>query len=117
MDGVDRPVRAGVPGNTSVWLLYGCIAVQSGFYAVNNPARSAMVPRLLDRELISAAAALNMASANLGMTLGPVLGALAVGWGGFAVAYGVDVVTFAAAYYALLRMPPMPPWTTARAPG
>ncbi len=43
------------------------------------------------------------------MTLGPVLGALAVGWGGFAVAYGVDVVTFAAAYYALLRMPPMPP--------
>ena len=96
-------------GNTSVWVLYGCIAVQSGFYAVNNPARSAMVPRLLDRELISAAAALNMASANLGMTLGPVLGALVVGWGGFAVAYGVDVVTFAAAYYALLRMPPMPP--------
>ena len=96
-------------GNTSVWLLYSCIAVQSGFYAVNNPARSAMVPRLLDRELISAAAALNMASANLGMTLGPVLGALAVGWGGFAVAYGVDVVTFAAAYYALLRLPPMPP--------
>ena len=36
-------------GNTSVWLLYGCIAVQSGFYAVNNPARSAMVPRLLDK--------------------------------------------------------------------
>jgi MFS family permease len=96
-------------GNTSVWLLYGCIAVQSGFYAVNNPARSAMVPRLLDRELISAAAALNMASSNLGLTLGPMLGALAVGWGGFPVAYGVDVVTFAAAYYALLRMPAMPP--------
>ena len=96
-------------GNTSVWLLYGCIAVQSGFYAVNNPARSAMVPRLLDRELIPAAAALNMASFNLGLTLGPLLGALAVGWGGFPVAYGVDVVTFAAAYYALLRMPRMPP--------
>ena len=67
-------------GNTSVWLLYGCIAVQSGFYAVNNPARSAMVPRLLDRELIPAAAALNMASFNLGLTLGPLLGALAVEW-------------------------------------
>jgi MFS family permease len=37
-------------GNRSVWLLYGCIAVQSGFYAINNPARSAMVlaqPRAL----------------------------------------------------------------------
>ncbi len=59
-------------GNASVWPLYACIAVQSGFYAVNNPARSAMVPRLLDKELLPAAAALNMASFNLGFTFGPV---------------------------------------------
>ncbi|MEP7089483.1 MAG: MFS transporter [Nocardioidaceae bacterium] len=96
-------------GNRSVWLLYGCIAVQSGFYAVNNPARSAMVPRLIDPELVPAAAALNMASSNLGLTLGPMLGALAVAWHGFGAAYSIDVVTFSAAYYALLRLPRMPP--------
>src|SRR3954462_3547447 len=96
-------------GNTSVWLLYGCIAVQSGFYAVNNPARSAMVPRLLDKELMPAASALNMASFNLGFPFGPVLGALAIRWQGFGAAYSIDVVTFAAAYYALVRMPRMPP--------
>ena len=96
-------------GNESVWFLYGCIAVQSGFYAMNNPARSAMVPRLLDKELLPAAAALNMASFNLGFTFGPMLGALAIKWQGFGAAYAIDVVTFSAAYYALVRMPMMPP--------
>lgn len=93
----------------SVWFLYGCIAVQSGFYAINNPARSAMVPRLLDKELMPAAAALNMASFNLGFTFGPMLGALAIKWQGLGAAYAIDVVTFSAAYYALIRMPRMPP--------
>ncbi|MGZ4535480.1 MAG: MFS transporter [Nocardioidaceae bacterium] len=95
--------------NTSVWVLFGCIAVQSGFYAVNNPARSAMVPRLLDKELLPAAGALNMASFNLGFTFGPMLGALVIKWHGLGAAYAVDVVTFSAAYYALVRMPRMPP--------
>jgi MFS family permease len=96
-------------GNRSVWVLFGCVAVQSAFYAVNNPARSAMVPRLIDKELMPAASALNMASFNLGFTFGPVLGALAISWRGFGTAYSIDVVTFSAAYYALLRMPRMPP--------
>jgi MFS family permease len=96
-------------GNRSVWVLYACIAVQSGFYAINNPARSAMMPRLLDKELIPAASALNMASFNLGFTFGPVIGALAITWHGYGAAYTIDVVTFAAAYYALVRLPRMPP--------
>jgi MFS family permease len=93
----------------SVWVLYACIGVQSGFYALNNPARSAMIPRLLHRDLIPAAQALNMATFNLGFTLGPVLGALVIKWHGFEAAYTVDVLTFSAAYYALVRLPPMPP--------
>src|SRR3954464_8475955 len=96
-------------GNGSVLVLYVCIAVQSGFYAINNPARSAMVPRLIDKELMPAASALNMASFNLGFTFGPLLGALAITWHGFGAAYAIDVLTFSAAYYALLRMPRMPP--------
>jgi MFS family permease len=96
-------------GNGSVWVLYACIAVQSGFYAINNPARSAMMPRLLDKELIPAASALNMASFNLGFTFGPVIGALAITSHGYGAAYTIDVITFAAAYYALVRLPRMPP--------
>ena len=102
-------VQAIVWDESPLWLLYALIAIQSGFYAVNNPARSAMVPRLLDAELVPAASALSSASYNLGFTLGPVLGALAITWQGFAAAYLIDVVTFSAAYYALLRLPRMPP--------
>ena len=96
-------------GNDSVWLLYGLIALQSSFYAVNNPARGAIVPRLLDKQLLPAAAALNMAAFNLGFTVGPVVGALIIQWHGFAAAYLFDVATFSAAYYGIYRVPRMPP--------
>jgi MFS family permease len=96
-------------GIESVWLLYALIAVQSAFYALNNPARGAIVPRLLDKELLPAASALNMATFNLGFTVGPIVGALVIQWQGFAAAYLIDVLTFSAAYYGLYRLPPMPP--------
>jgi MFS family permease len=96
-------------GNGNVWLLYVLIAVQSGFYAVNNPARGAIIPRLLDRTLLPAASALNTAAFNLGFTVGPVLGAVLIDRYGFATAYVVDVLTFGAAYYGIARLPPMPP--------
>lgn len=96
-------------GNGSVWLLYGLIALQSSFYAVNNPARGAIVPRLLEKHLLPAASALNMAAFNLGFTVGPVVGALVIQWHGFAAAYLVDVLTFSAAFYGLYRVPRMPP--------
>jgi MFS family permease len=96
-------------GLESVWVLYAVVAAQSAFYAVNQPTRSAILPRLIDRELLPAANALNMASFNLGFTVGPLLGALAIGAGGYTFAYAIDAVTFTAALYALLRLPAMPP--------
>jgi hypothetical protein len=96
-------------GGSSVWVLYVVVAMQSGFYAVNNPTRTAIIPRLIGMDLLPAANALNMASFNLGFTVGPLLGALAIGAGGYTFAYGVDAVTFTAALYALVRLPPIPP--------
>jgi MFS family permease len=93
----------------SVWVLYAVVALQSGFYAVNNPTRSAIIPRLIKGDLLPAANALNMASFNLGFTVGPLVGAFAIGAGGYAFAYGIDAVTFTAALYALVRLPPIPP--------
>ena len=98
-----------IVGLESVWLLYALVAVQSAFYALNNPARGAIVPRLLDKHLLPAASALNMAAFNLGFTVGPIVGALVIQWQGFAAAYLIDVLTFSAAYYGLLRLPRMPP--------
>jgi MFS family permease len=96
-------------GNTAVWVLYVCVAVQAGCYAANGPARNAMVARLVPAEMLPAASALNSASFNLGFTIGPVVGALLIKWGGFEAAYTVDALTFTAALYALFRLPAMPP--------
>ncbi|MDP9319444.1 MAG: MFS transporter, partial [Actinomycetota bacterium] len=93
----------------SVAVLYAVVAMQAACFAVNSPTRSAIVPRLIDRELLPAANALNMASFNLGFTTGPLLGALAISAGGYQFAYAIDAVTFLAALYSLFRLPPIPP--------
>ena len=96
-------------GNTHVWVIYLCIAVQAACFATSSPARNAMIPRLLPIDLLPAAGALNAASFNLGFTVGPLLGAVLISWGGFEVAYTVDALTFTATLYALFRLPAMPP--------
>ncbi len=101
-------VQAAV-GWESVWLLYAVVALQSGCFAVTNPTRAAIVPRLVSKELLPAANALNMASFNLGFTVGPLLGAVAIGAKGYTFAYAIDAVTFTGALYSLYKLPPIPP--------
>jgi MFS family permease len=96
-------------GVASVELLYVLVAVQAGAFAINNPARNAIVPRLLPAELLPAANSWQTLAWNLSVTVGPLLGAVLVAGWGYAVAYTVDVVTFTFALWALRRLPPMPP--------
>ncbi len=93
----------------SVPLLYGLVAAQSAFFAVNNPARSAIVPRILPLNLMPAANALSQVSFSAAFTLGPLLGGLAVGLRGVGAAYAVDTLTFTAALWAIWHLPPLPP--------
>ena len=93
----------------SVALLYVVVAAQSALFAVNNPARQAILPRLLPARFLPAANALTMASFNLGFSVGPLLGGFIIGWHGVVTAYVFDAVTFTAAIYALLRLPAIPP--------
>ncbi|MFD2027502.1 MFS transporter [Promicromonospora aerolata] len=96
-------------GLESVPLLYGLVAVQSAAFAINNPARSAIIPRLLPKELMPAANALTTLSMNVAMTGGPLIGALLVAQLGYAGAYTLDMVLFLAALWAVFRLPPIPP--------
>ncbi|WP_371615746.1 MFS transporter [Streptomyces sp. NBC_00454] len=92
-----------------VWLLYSVVALQSLCGALNGPARSAMIPRLLPNEQLPAANALNSVTMTFGMTAGPMLGGVIVGWWGYQAAYLIDAVTFSAALYAMWRLPSMKP--------
>jgi MFS family permease len=92
-----------------VWVFYLIVAVQGGLFAVNAPTRQAIIPRLLPLRLIPAANALGTGGFNIGLTLGPLLGAALVAWRGYQAAYAVDVLTYLVALYALFKLPPIPP--------
>jgi MFS family permease len=93
-----------------VWLLYSCVAVQSAFFALDSPARRAMLPQLVPAEQIAAANNLSFAVFNFGVIAGPLVAGLLVGTFGFASAYGFDVASFALAFLAVLfRLPALPP--------
>lgn len=92
-----------------VWLLYVVIAAESAFFAVNTPARSAIVPRLIEPSLLPAANALTTLTFSAGFMLGPLLGGLVIDVYGFTAAYAINALLFAAAMYGLFRLPAIAP--------
>lgn len=93
----------------SVGLLYAVVALQAVCFAMNSPARSSMIPRLLPPERLPAANALASLAGGVGQMAGPMLGAVLVGAWGYQAAYGVDVLAFTASLYAMWRLPTMLP--------
>jgi MFS family permease len=106
-----------VLGINRVSVLFGCIAVQSAFAAVDSPARRAIIPQLVRADKLPAANTLSFGSMQLTVIAGPMLAGVAVGAGGFGWAYAIDVASFAGAFYAAVRLPSLPPGTGARRAG
>ncbi|MGW1119815.1 MFS transporter [Streptomyces tanashiensis] len=103
---------AAFAGFHQVWFLYGIVALQAVCAALNSPARSSMIPRLLPPEQLRAANALNSMVTTFGTLVGPSLGGLIVGFAGYQTAYLVDAVAFTASLYAMWRLPSMLPERT-----
>ena len=93
----------------NVWILYFMVAIQSGAGGVNAPARTAVIPRLVDKSLLPAANALNVAVMTFALMVGPMVGSALVAAFDYKMAYTIDVVTFTAALYAVLRLPSVRP--------
>jgi len=101
----------------SVGVLYGLVAAQSAAFAINNPARSAIIPRLVEPRLLPAANALQTIAWNVALTVGPLGGAFLVALWGYQVAYTIDAVLFTAALWAVWRLPDIPPIPGTTPPG
>lgn len=96
--------------STSVALLYLIVAIQSGFFAVGSPARQAIIPRIVPRDLLPAANALGSVTWNIGFTIGPLIGGLLVAaTGTVTTPYAVDVLGFGIVTWAMFRLPSLPP--------
>jgi len=96
-------------GNTNPLVLYLLVAINSAGFAVVSPARSAIYPRLLEGHLLPAANALGVFAFNVALTVGPLMAGFLVDWGGYKLAYSVDVALFTSALWGLFRLPSIPP--------
>jgi len=85
-------------------LLYLLTAVGAGIGALDQPARSALAPSLVERRHIPAAMALGQTQFQVATVVGPALAGVLIARVGLAYAYWIDVATFAAGIVALLLM-------------
>jgi MFS family permease len=95
-------------GSTNVWLLLGLFSLQQAFFGVNQPTRSALIPRLVEPELLPAANSLGMTVTMAGGIVGPLLAGVLIPVIGYSWLYLIDTVTLFATLGAVIRLPPMP---------
>jgi MFS family permease len=102
-------VQALLPGGGNLAVLWVLAACVSGFAAVNQPTRSAVIPALVGPEGVAAANALSMTVRQAGVVVGPLLAGVLIGVGNLFLAYAVDAVGFVVAALLLRGLPSLPP--------
>jgi len=96
-------------GKPPVWLIYGAVAISAGTSAIDSPTRSAMTPRLVGRDLLPSALALNQVIWNGTGLVGPALAGIVIYKLGLPWAYGIDLATYLVMLAAVAAIRPVPP--------
>lgn len=99
-----------------VWLLFVVATAWGLLDAVQRPSLDAMLPRLVDRDELPAAAALGSLRGTLGQILGLALGGVLVASIGLTATYLVDGATFVVGLVCLWLMRAVPPPADAERP-
>jgi MFS family permease len=105
---------AGLLGNAllphpSVVALFVLAGLLTAFDCLQRPSLDALLPRLVPKEQLVSAAALNSFRMTVGMIAGPALGGVLISTIGLPATYGFDVATFAISLVALRMMKAVPP--------
>ena len=106
-----------VTGPPVVLALFVVAFVAGGLSAVDQPARSSAIPRLVPPERLPSAIALNQLNFQLASIVGPAIGGILIATVGLAGAYTVDLLSFVASLVALLAIHPLPPIGVVARPG
>ncbi|MGC0362568.1 MFS family permease [Rhodococcus sp. 27YEA15] len=104
-------------GVNNVWLVLGLFSVQQAFFAVNQPTRAAIIPRLIPGPQLPAANSLNMTVVQFGAIAGPLLAGVLIPSVGLSLLYLLDTIFLLATLWAVWMLPPIPPTGTARRAG
>ncbi|HSS61301.1 MAG TPA: MFS transporter [Candidatus Limnocylindrales bacterium] len=99
-----------------VWLLFVIATALGALDALQRPSLDAMLPRLVAKDELTAAAALGSLRGTLGQIIGPALGGVLVAAAGLPITYLVDVATFVVGLACLWMMRAVPPPIDAERP-
>jgi MFS family permease len=91
----------------NVWVLLAVFALQQACFGVNQPTRSAVLPRLLPPGQLPAANSLNMTVMMAGAIAGPMIGGALIPVLGYSWLYLIDTVTLCATLAAVWLLPPL----------
>lgn len=95
--------------NPMLWLIYVVVALAAALDGLQRPALDALVPRIVRREHMTAAVALNSLRFNVGAIVGPAIGGLIAATFGVSVAYSCDLLSFVVALVLLAQLKAVPP--------
>jgi MFS family permease len=90
-------------------VLFAAAAAMAACDGLARPSLEAMTPRLVSREELPAASALQALRGNFGMVAGPPLGGVLIATAGLPWTYAFDVLTFVVSLACLAAMRAVPP--------
>jgi MFS family permease len=98
-------------GAISIISLFGLALMLGAANAVNQPARLALVPSLVQRPLLASAVAINSLVFNTARFIGPALAGIVIARGSVALAFTLNALSYVAFLVALARLRdiPLPP--------
>jgi MFS family permease len=99
-----------------LWPLYVAAAAMSALNGLQRPSLDSLMPRLVDKDEIPAAAALSMFRGSLGMILGPAIGGVLIAWKGVGVTYLADFTSYVVSFLAVRMIRRLPPAEGAESP-
>jgi MFS family permease len=103
-------------GVTRPWMLYVLAAWMAGVGGLQRPSMDALVPRLVEKEEMPAAASLAMFRGSLGMIGGPAIAGIIIAAFTVSSAYLVDFLSYIVSLICLWQIRPVPPPERGEAP-
>ena len=99
-----------------VWVLFVVAPLMAALDGFQRPALDSMIPRLVSRDELIAASALDSLRGEFGMIAGPAVGGILIATVGLPSTYGIDVATYGASVVVLGLMRALPPPPDAEPP-
>jgi MFS family permease len=92
-----------------VWVLFVLQSLAVAIFSLGRPAMSSLTPRLVPEQEYAAATALSSVYSSLAAVGGPAVGGVLIATAGVPWTFGIDLVTYAASFVVIWRLPKMPP--------